>query len=54
MDDKLKQYVLKYMEICKIINERGQKDRKVNFVQRKALKSELNEILWVIQEVEGL
>ena len=54
MDDKLKEYILKYMGICKITNEHGQRDRKVNFLQRKILKSDMKEILWVIQEIENL
>jgi len=54
MDKKLKKYITKYMELCKMMNEAGQKDRKINIAQRKALKKELKEIIWILAELEEL
>jgi len=42
------------MELCKVMNENGRKSRKVNFIQRKALKKEYNEVLWILSELEEL
>jgi len=42
------------MQLCKLMNENGQRTRKGNIFQRKALKIELEEINWTLQELEEL
>jgi len=54
MDTKLKNEILKHLGVYRIMTDTAIKDRSINFIQRKTLKSMVKELGSVINQVEEL
>jgi len=54
MEEQLKKDILKHLGVYKIMTDTAIKDRSVNFVQRKVLKSMIKELDIIINKLEEL